>query len=730
MKLAKSGCRVISRAPLRDRFPGRASFGCLALFALCAQPLLAQDNAAPALFPDHGDMPGFNMNGAPGIVEMPSAMMAPDATLSGSLSRIGGITRGTVTFQITPRLSGSFRYAALDGLTRLRGQTVPGLDGGTYYDRSFDLRYQVLREGRYRPAVTIGLLDFAGTSLYGAEYVVASKSLTPRVRVTGGLGWGRLGGRNAIASTGTRSTELLEQGGVPSYDRWFRGDMAAFGGVEWAVNDRLTLKAEYSSDNFAEEAANGLLTPKTGWNFGLDYRIAEGVQASVLALQGAAIGAQITVHTNPRSTGTPGGTETAPAPVYRRSAAERRDLGWQQEPAQRDALPGQLAQALARERMVMDGLTLTDDRALLRLINPVHASEPQAIGRSARIMARVLPGSIDTFVIVPVVNGMAMSAITLRRADLENLEHAPASALLEVTRIEDAATVARIPVTDRPAALTWSFGPNLRYSLFDPDNPFRADLLATARADLLIAPGLVLSGAMSKRLVGNLDSISRRDASALPRVRTDYGLYAQQGDPSIDHLTLTHYMRPGRDLYARVSAGYLEQMYAGLSAELLWKPVDSRLALGIEINQVRQRDFDQLFGLRDYEVTTGHASAYYDLGRGFHGQLDVGRYLAGDVGATISLDREFTNGWRLGAFATLTDVTPEDFGEGSFDKGFRITVPLGHVLGQPSRRLGNVTVRPLTRDGGARLDLRDRLYEQVRDYHRPELEKKWGRVWR
>jgi hypothetical protein len=730
MKPAKSGCRMIGRALLRKRPP--ACHGPVALvFCLAlAQPLQAQDLTGLALSGDSRDIPGFNLNGAPGLIEMPSAAMAPDATLSGSLSRIGGITRSTITFQITPRLSGSFRYAALDGLTRLGGQPLPGLDGQTYYDRSFDLRYQVLREGRYRPAVTIGLQDFAGTSLYGAEYIVASKSLTPQLRVTGGLGWGRLGTRNPFASTGTRPTDLLEQGGVPSYDRWFRGDMAAFGGVEWAVNDRLTLKAEYSSDAFSEEVSNGLLSSKTAWNIGVDYRIAEGVQASVVALQGTTIGAQITLHTNPRSTGVPGGTETAPAPVYRRTAPERRDLGWQQDSGQKDSLPAQLAQALNRERLVMDGLTLSADRATLRLVNPVYASEPQAIGRSARIMSRILPGSIETFVIVPVVNGMAMSAITLRRSDLENLENAPASALLDVTRITAAPDVARDPAQGTTPALTWSFGPNLRYSLFDPDSPVRADLLATARADLRLAPGLILSGAASKRLAGNLDSIGRRDASALPRVRTDYALYAREGDPSIDHLTLTHYMRPGRDLYARVSAGYLEQMYAGLSAELLWKPVDSRLALGIEVNQVRQRDFDQLFGLRDYEVTTGHVSAYYDLGQGFHGQLDIGRYLAGDVGATFSLDREFANGWRLGVFATLTDVSPEDFGEGSFDKGFRITVPIGHVLGQPSRRLGNLTVRPLTRDGGARLDLRDRLYEQVRDYHRPELEKKWGRVWR
>ncbi|WP_375569203.1 YjbH domain-containing protein [Seohaeicola saemankumensis] len=96
---------------------------CLAL----AQPLQAQDLTGLALSGNSRDIPGFNLNGAPGLIEMPSAAMAPDATLSGSLSRIGGITRSTITFQITPRLSGSFRYAALDGLTRLGGNPCPAL---------------------------------------------------------------------------------------------------------------------------------------------------------------------------------------------------------------------------------------------------------------------------------------------------------------------------------------------------------------------------------------------------------------------------------------------------------------------------------------------------------------------------------------------------------------------------------------------------------------------------
>jgi hypothetical protein len=158
--------------------------------------------------------------------------------------------------------------------------------------------------------------------------------------------------------------------------------------------------------------------------------------------------------------------------------------------------------------------------------------------------------------------------------------------------------------------------------------------------------------------------------------------------------------------------------------------VDRALALGAELNYVRQRDFDQGFGFRDYDVVTGHLSAYYAFENGLHAQIDVGRYLAGDWGATFSLDREFRNGWRIGAYATFTDVSFEDFGEGSFDKGLRFTIPLEPFLGRPTRRSYGLTLQPLTRDGGARVHVDGRLYQQVRAYHRQGLSRTWGRVWR
>jgi hypothetical protein len=148
------------------------------------------------------------------------------------------------------------------------------------------------------------------------------------------------------------------------------------------------------------------------------------------------------------------------------------------------------------------------------------------------------------------------------------------------------------------------------------------------------------------------------------------------------------------------------------------------------VNYAVQRDYDMGFGFRDYDVVTGHLSAYYDLSKGFHVQVDAGRYLAGDWGATLSIDREFANGWRVGAFATLTNVSAEQFGEGSFDKGIRFFIPVSWFTGQPSRQSVGTTIRPISRDGGARLDVPDRLYDRVRGGQFGAIDDQWAQVWR
>ncbi|MCR8549525.1 YjbH domain-containing protein [Salipiger sp. P9] len=683
-------------------------------------------------------IPSFNLYGQPGLIDMPTAEMAPDATLGLTYGRVHDSNRGTLIFQITPRLIGAFRYTGIQNFNH------PSSVDGVYYDRSFDLRYLLFTEGKIRPAVAVGLQDFIGTGIYSGEYVVATKTLTPGLKVSAGLGWGRLGSYNPIATISTRSNDILGTGGVPTYDRWFRGDVAPFAGISYAPNDRLSFKLEYSSDQYDEETRSGGFEHSSPINLGMDYRLKNGAQFSLYYAYGNTLGAQVTFPINPKTAGSPGGNETGGLPVKRRAPGDARDLGWTMALDSAEASTQQrLISSLEREKLEVEGFDLQPQRATLRLRNPTYGASAQAIGRAARVMTRVLPASVEEFVIVPSENGMPMSAITLRRSDLENLENDAAVEMLARTSIVDAfGRAPKSDLTEYPK-FTWSLTPYYSYSTFDPQNPLRIDLGARLSGSVQITPNIVLSGSVKKKLVGNLDQITRVDESKLPRVRTNYGYYAREGDPAIDTLTLDFYGRPGRNLYSRLSMGYLEEMYAGVSAELLWKPVDSRFALGAELNYVRRRDYDLMFGLLD-NVTTdpvsgikreipdvnGHVSAYYAFGNGFHGQLDVGRYLAGDYGATFTVHREFANGWRIGAFATFTDVSEEDFGEGSFDKGILITIPLSVGIGTPSRQSNTTVIRSVQRDGGARLNVSSRLYEQVRTWHEPNVANSWGRFWR
>ena len=87
----------------------------------------------------------------------------------------------------------------------------------------------------------------------------------------------------------------------------------------------------------------------------------------------------------------------------------------------------------------------------------------------------------------------------------------------------------------------------------------------------------------------------------------------------------------------------------------------------MEAFKFKKRDYDWGFGHLDYENTPLTANFYYrNYGIiPFDRKVSEGKYLAGDVGSTIEFSRTFQSGVRFGAFATFTDVSNEDFGEGS-----------------------------------------------------------------
>ncbi|NPD16313.1 YjbH domain-containing protein [Xinfangfangia sp. D13-10-4-6] len=694
----------------------------LVIAVLAGQPLLAQEERRALL------QEGMSHYGMPGHLEMPSARALPDGTFAFTITPGShDVWRSSMVFQITPRLTGAFRYSYV---SRYFG------DGQSLYDRSFDLRYQLLQEDPHgwRPALAVGLQDFGGTGIFGAEYLVATKGFGP-VTASAGIGWGRLGSYNSFSNPfglladGFRprpESQGIADTGKVSFDRFFRGDAALFLAADWQVNDRLSLSLEYSSDAMRDEAERIGFEHKTPINLGLDYRLGDRGRLGMAVLYGSALVLNYQMALDPARPSAPSGYEAGPPavmPGLSRAAA----ASWGSATTAPEA---DVRAALAAQGVALEGLHIEGTTAHIAITNTLWPAVAQSWGRTARVLSAHLPAGVTTFRIRSHLRDMPMREITLTRADLEELEYAPDGAWQAWVRadIRDASALPdqRGP---REEPFSWRLLPYIEPGFFDPDSPLRLDLGAELTAEWTPMRGLWVSGGLRQKLVGNLDEATRLSDSILPHVRSDASLYAKQSGPSLRWLTAEYFTRPGENLYARASLGLLEQMYGGLSAEVLWAPPDRPYALGLEVNYVAQRDYDG-FGFLDYRTTTGHVSGSYDLGRGYQAQLDIGRYLAGDWGATATMTRRFGNGFEVGAFFTLTDVSFDDFGEGAFDKGITISMPLTWILGEPGQTRAGTTIRPIQRDGGARLSLRNRLYELTRDERDAARGQRWGRFWR
>ena len=283
------------------------------------------------------------------------------------------------------------------------------------------------------------------------------------------------------------------------------------------------------------------------------------------------------------------------------------------------------------------------------------------------------------------------------------------------------------PITDNKR-LTWGLGPYVTHRLFNPDLPLSIETGIEIQSGYQLTNGLKISGALRKSVLTNLTDNERRSNSDLPRVHSDWPLYDFAGqDGHIHSLALSYRKNLAPGLYGRAHIGLLEPFYAGIGGEILYKPAQSPIGIGIDIHRVRKRDYDMMFDLLDYQTTLGHLSIYYDAGGMFDIEVNAGRYLAGDWGATTTISRKFGSGFEVGGYATFTDVPFEKFGEGSFDKAIFVSIPIDWIISSPNITQRRLTLRPITRDGGAHLSSA-RAFGGINHY--ANFKREYGRLWK
>jgi len=364
----------------------------------------------------------------------------------------------------------------------------------------------------------------------------------------------------------------------------------------------------------------------------------------------------------------------------------------------------------------IQSITISSTRIDVAFGNGQYRAQAEAIGRLLRILMSEAPDSVEDFRLVSLVGYMPTLGWTFHRSDIERIytNDGQASELLPVTEMSavpaDDSVVAQYSELKFPR-FSWSVGPGLHQSYFDPNNPYNFAVYASISAGVDITHNLTLSGDVEANIYTTFTNDTRVSDSLLPHVRTDFVSYYQKGKNGINSLQASYFTKLSPDVYAVGRAGYLESMFAGAGGEILWQPPHQRWAIGASLYGVQQRAFDRLFGLRDYKVITGHVGLYYASPiYGLDFALYAGRYLAGDYGATFEIRRHFDNGVEVGVYATLTNVPFHIYGEGSFDKGFIIRIPLDFLAPINTQRELNLDFTPLTRDGGQRLDDEQTLF--------------------
>ncbi|MCA3255324.1 MAG: YjbH domain-containing protein, partial [Alphaproteobacteria bacterium] len=81
-----------------------------------------------------------------------------------------------------------------------------------------------------------------------------------------------------------------------------------------------------------------------------------------------------------------------------------------------------------------------------------------------------------------------------------------------------------------------------------------------------------------------------------------------------------------------------------------------------------------------------------------------------------------------GAFATFTNVSAADFGEGSFDKGIYLTIPLDLFYVRNVRSSVGIAWRPLIRDGGQQLIIRSPLLSVTQPTTLENFRRNWKNI--
>ncbi|MEZ8650750.1 YjbH domain-containing protein [Vibrio splendidus] len=683
--------------------------------------------------------------GGVGLMQMPTGRMAPEGEFNFSASFNNEYYFYNVSLQVMPWLETTIRYTQVQDLLYSGGAdqdcSQNSFSGCTKYtDKGIDFKLRLIEEGYYLPEVSVGVRDFGGTGLFDGEFVAATKRFGP-VDFTLGMAWGYMGTSgnftNPLCKASDkyceRPSDYKGNGGSVDFERWFKGDAAIYGGFEYQTPYKpLTLKLEYDGNDYSQDfpvVRGGVdMTQHTPWNVGAVYRFTDWGSAKVSYERGDTLTLGFELSTNFNEMYSVWrDTETA---ELRPSGVDMVD----------DIDMAALAEKLETVAGYEQAQILVDDNSIVVKGTQVkYRDRDIALERGATVIANAVPSYIDTYKIIENDKSMELTETTVdaqafKAAANNHYLNAQTSDATDTHELERKKSVIYHDGRER---FDVSISPNLAQSFGSAENFYLYSLGLYTNASFWALNNVELSGSLYVNLVDNYDKFNYEIPSdgtdQTPRVRTLFRSYVD--DPvRLDRLQLTWFEDYGSGVYTQAYGGYLESMFAGVGGEILYRPFNQNWAIGADMTAISQRDPESWFGTFDQEIqvnpddssrtykvidkgTTGFITGYYTPQWGFLSdtllKVGVGKFLAGDIGTRVDFSKQFKSGVIAGAFVSLTDMTTEEYGEGSYTKGFYVSIPFDLVTVKPSSSRAGFTWLPITRDGGQVLNKQYNLFDQT-----------------
>lgn len=609
----------------------------------------------------------YNNHGVAGLINTPTARFFNEGVHG--ITVYDGTPDQKITLSSNPYdwLEASFFY------TNIQGMPYPGYEYQDYKDKGFNVKLRLKKEGLF-PAIAVGFNDFAGTGFYSSEYIVSSYGIN-NLDMHFGIGWGQLSGTNNDIknpfvhlndSFKTRPITPEGLGGSFNTSQYFSGERASpFYGISYRYKKNLFLNLEKDTT-----LVNGPRLPyqkrENDYSIGLKYILNNNFTMGASFERGGYFSLKFTYKNDPKKS----------IENYQyQSAKTNKD----------DNKYTKLIKNLEENGIGVNKISETSRSLGLELTQFIHsdiALVEQIIKESSR--------------------EAGISKNLKKDIKIANLDG--------VSEIDESFKRNAKIIYQRDTSRSFNTKTGLRFRPFlaSREEFFKGAFLLENNSEFIIKENLFFNTNLKYSIANNFDDLRFPPVDTYPaQVRSDIKQYLKNMDKGllIGRAQLDYHLTPKKNHHLMASAGILEDMFSGYGIEYLYFKQNTNYSIGLEVFNVHKRDYDWGFGLLDYKNTIVNTNFYYrNYGIiPFDLRVSVGEYLAGDVGSTIEFSRSFRNGVQFGVFATFTDVSTEQFGEGSFDKGIFFNIPIyGNFI--------NYTWRPLTKDPGATLIRKNNLH--------------------